>query len=92
MQAELEKFLSIKNELGPVFKESVEMKATLAAKDEEIATLKASLTEATKIVEQLPNIEAYVKQAAGAIKEMGEENRGLKEQVGSNDLAKRRHS
>lgn len=81
MQGELEKFLSIKEELTPIFKEAGEMKKVLVAKDAEIEELKNSLAEATQIVGQLPNIEAYVKQAAGAIKEMGEENRELKSQV-----------
>lgn len=81
LQGELEKFLNIKNELAPILKESSEMKNTLAAKDAEIANLTSSLEDATKIVAQLPNIENYVKQAAGAIKEMGEENRALKAQV-----------
>lgn len=85
LQGELEKFLNIKNELTPILKESTEMKNILAAKDAEIANLTTSLEEATKIVAQLPNIEAYVKQAAGAIKEMGEENRTLKAEVGVHD-------
>ena len=81
MQGELEKFLAIKDELTPIFKEAGEMKKVLFAKDAEIEELKNNLEEATKIVSQLPNIESYVKQAAGAIKEMGEENRELKSQV-----------
>lgn len=85
MQGEFEKFLNLKNELSPIIKESSEMKNVLIAKEEEIAKLTTSLEEATKIVSQLPNIEAYVKQAAGAIKEMGEENRALKAQVASPD-------
>lgn len=81
LQVELEKFLNIKNELGPVLKESAESKKVIEAKDAEILQLKTNLEDATKIVSQLPNIEAYVKQASNAIKEMGEENRILKGQV-----------
>lgn len=81
MQTELEKFLTIKEELAPIFKESGEMKKLIVTKDAEIAELKDNLEQATKIVGELPNIESYVKQAASAIKEMGEENIKIKTQV-----------
>ena len=81
MQAELEKFVSIKNEIGPIFKESLELKKALAGKDEEIDLLKKSLTEATSAVGDLPQIEEYIKQASNVIKQIGDENKTLKTQV-----------
>ena len=41
----------------------------------------------TAIIEELPNIESYVKQAASTIKLIGEENHSLKTQVMSTHLA-----
>lgn len=81
MQTEMEKFVSIKKEIEPMFKESGELKKQLVAKEKEVQDLSQSLAQATKIVEQVPNIEVYVKQAAAAVKEMGEENSKLKTQV-----------
>lgn len=81
MHSEMEKFASIKNEIEPLIKETGELRKQVETKDKEIEGLNQSLAQATKIVEQVPNIEMYVKQAAGAIKEMSEENMKLKEQV-----------
>lgn len=81
MQTEMDKFIAIKNEVTPMFRESADMKKAILEKDQQIEILKAELTQATRVVEQLPNIEVYVKKASEAIKTMGEENERLKEQV-----------
>jgi predicted RNase H-like nuclease (RuvC/YqgF family) len=81
MQTEMEKFVAIKNEVTPIFKEAKEMKKTILEKDQQIELLQTELTQATKIVTELPNIEQYVKQASEAIQTIGEENDKLKEQV-----------
>lgn len=78
MQVEMEKFVAIKAEIEPIFKEAVEARKTLVVKDQEIDMLKNELSEAIKVVEELPKIEAYVKQASDSIKEMGQENTALK--------------
>lgn len=83
MQSEMEKFVVIKKELEPVFKESGELKKQIASKDQEILELNQSLSQATQIVEQVPNLEIYVKQASAALKEIGDDNIKLREQVDS---------
>ena len=87
IQTELENFVKIKNELAPIFKESVELKRSIVGKDSEINELKSKLLQTTAIIEELPNIESYVKQAASTIKLIGEENHSLKTQVMSTHLA-----
>lgn len=86
MQTEMEKFIAIKNEVTPIFKEAGEMKKALLERNQEVELLKEELAQATKIVNELPNIEQYVKQASDAIKTMGAENETLKVQVYLNKL------